>query len=197
MSEDWLVPQPTTRLRSDVCCDELVPLAGVFPDAPLVIKHPVHSSLDVGLVHECSERNDDVVETKKIWAIDFRWHFAFDDAIIVRPSQYAFNSVQDFSLRESNESPNSGVSLRLRPDDRTVLPKQPDRCLHFEVWRLRFPVTDSLPFVRKPLPLFRAGNKARENKNIPAIFTFPAAAVIDETPQRHLTSLNSRRVAET
>src|SRR5437660_11157835 len=44
------------------------------------------------------------------------------------------------------------------------LSKQPDRCLHFEVWRLRFPVTDSLPFVGKLLPLFRAGNEAREDK---------------------------------
>jgi len=56
VAEDRLVPQSAAGLRSDVRCDELVPLVGVFPDAPLVIKHPVNRSLNVGLVHECCER---------------------------------------------------------------------------------------------------------------------------------------------
>lgn len=72
MPEDRLAPQPAAHLRSDICCYELVPLDSVFPDATLVIEHPIHRSLDVSLVHERSERHDDIVETKKIWAVDFR-----------------------------------------------------------------------------------------------------------------------------
>src|SRR5712692_10320359 len=118
MAENRLGSHPAARLKREICRYKRVPLVSVFPNAALVIEHPVHRSVDVGLVHECSERDDDIVETKKIRAIDFGWQIAFDNSIIVGPRQQAFNAVQSFSLRESNKFSDSGSSLSLSPDAR-------------------------------------------------------------------------------
>src|ERR1019366_3600576 len=188
MAKDRLGSQPTARLRIDACCNELVPLVSVFPDATLVIEHPIQCSLHVGLFHESSSRQYDVIEAEKIRIVDLRRHLAFYNEVVIRPRQQAFNPKLHLSLCKANKLSDSGVSLSLSPNDGAVFIKQPDSFLHLEVWCLGFAVTDFLPLTGKLFPLFRASNEPCENKDIPSISALPAAAVIDKTIQHHVAS---------
>ena len=176
MAKDRLGSQPTARLRIDVCHNELIPLVSVFPYATLVIEHPIHCSLNVGLFHEGSRGQNDVIETEKIRIVELRRYSALYNEVIVRPREQTFNAKLHRSLRKTNKLFDSGVSLSLGPKDGAVFIKQPDSLLHLEVWRLRFAVTDFLPFTGKSFPLFRACNESCKNKNIPPISALAAAA---------------------
>lgn len=66
VSEDRLSSEHPLYLWPHIRLDELIPFVGLTPDAALLVKCPINSSVNARLIHEFGNGNDDVAEAQEV-----------------------------------------------------------------------------------------------------------------------------------